>query len=307
MNARALTLFFLAVALLAATGVITATRSTTRVPEPATSETPQVVASVYPVGEFVRHVGGSFVSVTVLTPGGTEPHEYEPTPQDVARAQSATLLIFNGGGIDVWAERLAPDFAQKGVRVLGLDERLTFLRNADGAVNPHFWLDPVRAQDAVAAIRDALIDADPARAEAYRVQSEQYIEALSVLDETYRAGLVDCRRRDVVTSHDAFGYLAERYGLSVLPIAGLSPEAEPTAKRLAELAALVKQRDIRYVFFETLASPRIAETLAREVGARTLVLHTLEGLTAEDVRGGKEYLSLMTDNLTNLRTALECR
>lgn len=270
---------------------------------PVTSGTVKVVASFYPLAEFATHVGGNIIQISTIVPSGTEPHEYEPTPQELAQVYAADVFIYNGSGIDPWAERIASDVKQKNVHVINMTERLSTLPQGD----PHFWLDPVLAQQEVIIIRDALITADPAQTEMYQANTREFIAQLQALHEQYQAGLTACLRRDIVTSHNAFAYLAKRYSVTVLPVAGLSPEEEPSAKQISEITKIAQQKNIQYIFFETLVSPKLAETVATEIGAKTLVFNPLEGLTDEEKATGKNYISIMQDNLQNLRLALQCQ
>lgn len=273
-----------------------------------------IAASFYPLAEFSRQVGGAHVEVNTVVPAGSEPHEYEPTPEELARVYTAAVFLFNGSGLDPWAERVADEIAQRSVRVINMSDQLPLLAAAtvegqadDRQFDPHVWLDPILAQRAVGVILDAFIAVDPEHAPAYRSRAAAYHELLKQLDQDFRSGLQLCARRDLVTSHAAFGYLAKRYDLSVLNIAGLSAEEEPSARRVSELARAAREKQIRYIFFETLVSPKLAQTLASEIGATTLVLNPLEGLSDEEQRSGKDYLSIMRDNLRNLRVALECQ
>jgi zinc transport system substrate-binding protein len=282
----------------------------------------RVAATFYPLAEFARQVGGDNVEVSTVVPGGVEPHDYEPTPQDIVAVQSADVFLYNGAGLDPWAERLRPELEAKGVAVVMMGEAVgpealhgdeeepgrdgTEEHGHEGGVDPHFWLDPVLARKEAEAIRDALVRADEARKDEYAAGAEAYGRELDALDEAYRRGLASCRQDTVVTSHDAFGYLAARYGFKAMPVAGLSPEEEPSPRRLADLSRAIRRQGIRYIFFETLVSPRLAETLARETGAKTLVFNPLEGLTDEELRTGEDYVSVMRSNLGSLRTALDC-
>lgn len=281
---------------------------------PRTAETGKVriAASFYPLAEFASKVGGEYVTVSTVTPAGAEPHEYEPTPQQIASVYASDLLVFNGVGLDNWAARLAPSLAAEGVTTVEIAPLTGPLLAAtkteqDMAYDPHVWLDPVLAMKAVEAIRDALVAKDPANAAAYRVNAEGYVTALRVLDAEYSAGLASCSMRTAVTSHAAFAYLAKRYGFTQLPVSGLSPEEEPSAGQLAAVAVEAKAKNVKYIFFETLVSPQLAETIAREVGAQTLVFNPLEGLTDREKAAGKDYLSVMRENLANLRIALQCK
>jgi len=300
----------LTIIVLGALGALIVLRRNTVRPIPATDGRVAVVATFYPLAEFARQVGGDLVSVINVTPAGVEPHDFEPSPQAIARISAAHLFIVNGGGIDAWASALAPSLQGQGIRVLTMAPLMGTPLSAaeeDGAFDGHFWLSPVLAARQVEAIRDALIAEDPAHAEAYRARAGAYISELAALDRAYTEGLRSCAIRTAVTSHAAFAYLAREYRFTQLAITGLSPDAEPSAGALATVAVAARSRGVRYIFFETLVSKRIAETLAREIGARTLVFNPLEGLTGDDIARGASYLSIMRENLVSIRTALACR
>ncbi|MDB4978362.1 MAG: zinc transporter substrate-binding protein [Candidatus Peribacteria bacterium] len=273
----------------------------------ATSGPLKVVATFYPLAEFSRAVGNGYVDVTTITPAGAEPHDYEPTAQDIGRVQSAAVFLANGGGVDTWADKADTGNA----RVLRVQNFLP-LDTATGTANespldPHVWLDPVLAQTIVTHIRDALTAADPAHVADYEKNATAYTHELQALDTAYKTGLATCGIKSIISSHNAFHYMAKRYGFQLISISGLSPDSEPSAKELAATADTARTNNIRYIFFETLVSPKLAQTIAKEVGADTLVLNPLEGLTSEDIRAGKNYLSIMRENLHNLRTAMQCQ
>jgi zinc transport system substrate-binding protein len=258
-----------------------------------------------------------------LVPSGTEPHDWEPAPQDLVRLQRARVFVYNGAGLEPWADRLLPELKKRSVVTVRTTEGMALARGGEAghghehqeatgkagpaAVDPHVWVDPVRAQAQVEAIRAGLAKADPGHAAAYAANAQAYKAKLAALHQAFAAELKQCARRDVVTTHAAFGYLTRRYGLNQLAIHGLAPEAEPSPGALAELVRVAKQKKVTHVFFETLVSTKLAETLAREIGAQTLVLNPIEGLTPEEQAAGKTYLSLMEENLKNLRTALDCK
>jgi zinc transport system substrate-binding protein len=293
---------------------------------PAEADKPLVVASFYPLYEFSRQVAGDHAEVVSLVPPGVEPHDWEPSPQEVVRVQKAKLLVYNGAGLEPWVEKLLRDAKARGTLVVRATERVALIsgdrpghehkseakpgaapKGATHAVDPHVWLDPVRAQAQVEAIRVGLAKADPPNAAAYATNAQAYRSKLAALDAAFASGLKQCARREFVTTHSAFSYLARRYGLTQIPIQGVEPESEPSPADLAALVKQVKERKVLYVFFETLVSSKLAETLAREVGAKTLVLNPVEGLTKEEQAAGKSYVSLMEENLRNLRTALDCQ
>jgi zinc transport system substrate-binding protein len=251
-----------------------------------------VVASFYPLAFAAEQVGGSRVAVTNLTPPGAEPHDLEVSPSDVAEIREADLVLLLGKDFQPQLE----EAAGKGANVLLLLDtpRLALRPNGD----PHVWLDPVRYTKIVARIGEALGDEAAAGRLAGRLRA---------LDGELRRGLSHCERHDIVTSHEAFGYLADRYGLRQIAITGVSPEAEPEPGKLQEVVDLVRERGVTTIYFETLVSPEIAETVARETGATTAVLDPIEGLTEDEAARGEDYFSLMRRNLLALRQGLGCR
>ena len=217
----------------------------------------QAVASFYPLFEVTEAVGGDRVGVDNLTPVGVEPHDIELSPRQIDTIADADLLVHLGGGFQPAIEEAA--------RRAGLAVDVSQGLPMEGG-DPHVWLDPVLFQQVVGTVEAALMQVDPAGADGYRARAAEYRSRLEQLDADYRAGLADCDRRVIVTGHEAFGYLARRYNLEQVAIAGLSPDAEPDPRRLAELTDLVRQRGVTTIFTEELVSPKVAETLAREAG-----------------------------------------
>jgi zinc transport system substrate-binding protein len=298
MNKSRLTVAIAIILILAGLAMLMATRTS------APSDKLQVVASFYPLYDFAKQVGGDKVDVTNITPAGSEPHEYEPTPQQLVATQKAGVFIYDGGAMEPWVQKFLPEY--KGTIVKG-SAGIT-LRHGEGtAADPHYWLDPVLAQKVVATIRDGLSQADPLHAPYYRQRAADYTAKLAKLHTDITTGLAGCRQHTVISSHDAFGYFGARYNLRIVAIAGLSPEQEPSPAKLAELSDLIKREHIPYVFFESLVSPKLAETLAESTGAKTAVFDTIEGVSDEDQTQGKDYLSLQRANLHNLRAALACQ
>jgi zinc transport system substrate-binding protein len=292
-------------------------------PAPKPPEKPLVVASFYPLYDFSRQVSGDRAEVVSLVPPGVESHDWEPAPQDVARVGRAKLFVYHGAGFDPWAERLLENLTGTGPVVVRATEGLPLLRvdlpghghdheKAAGRTDrhefdPHVWLDPVLAQSQVELIRTGFLKADPAHASAYDGNARAFTDKLGELHRAFEQGLKPCARREIVVSHAAFTYLAKRYRLSQVPVMGLAPDSEPSPAELAKIVRFTRRHRVKYIFFETLVSSKLAETLARETGAGTLVLNPIEGLTPDEVAAGKTYLVLMRENLANLRTALECR
>jgi zinc transport system substrate-binding protein len=253
----------------------------------------EVVAALYPLAYAASQVAPQGTTVADLTPTGAEPHDLELTPRHVARLRDASHVIYAGGGFqpgleDALEERPALDV---------LTAVPTRPASEGEAVDPHVWLDPVRYAGVARAIASEL--GRPRGA-------DRFVSRLEVLDAELRRGLARCERRAIVTSHAAFGYLADRYSLEQVPLVGLSPEAEPSASDIERLVDEVRARGATTVFFEPLVSPRLAETVAREAGVRTAALDPLEGLTQEQVDEGADYFTVMRDNLAALRRALGC-
>lgn len=281
-------------------------------------ETLQVVASFYPVAEAAQAVGGDLVEVTNLTPAGTEPHDLELRSRQVDQLQDADLVLYLGQGFQPAIEEITERRDGPAVDLLAelaLEEGTAGSDEHDGgeegehageALDPHFWLDPTLMAAAVDQIEAALVAVAPEHEDAFAANAAAYRAELEELDEELSSALAECDQRVIVTSHAAFHYLAQRYDLEQIPIAGLSPEAEPSPERLAELADLIEAEGVTTVFYETLVDPDVAETLAREAGVETAVLNPLEGLTAEDVEAGRGYTDVMRDNLAALTDALEC-
>jgi len=256
----------------------------------------QVMASFYPLFEATRAVGGDRVEVFNLTAAGVEPHDVELSTRQVDAIEDADVVLFLGRGFQPAVEEAA-ERAKAAVDLLTGND-------IDG--DPHVWLDPVRMIRLVEGIQAALTDKDPSHTDAYAANAKSFIDGLRALDGDFQNGLKTCARRRIVTSHAAFGYLADRYGLEQDAIAGLAPESEPNPRRLAQLADQVKAEGTTTIFYETLVSPRVAEALAREARVTTAVLNPLEGLTTDEVAAGANYDTVMRANLQALRSALGC-
>jgi zinc transport system substrate-binding protein len=278
-----------------------------------------VVAAFYPLAFAAEQVGGGQVDVSNLTPAGQEPHDLELSPSDIAAVEEADYIVYLEGFMPEFDEAVAEYAAGEALEVGSVVELLDYGEGAESlddhehgedeghdheteGADPHFWLDPLRYAAVGEAIAEGLSEIDEANAEAYTEGAEEFTAALSELDAEFAEGLADRASDDIVTSHAAFGYLADRYGLHQIAVSGVSPDQEPDGRRMAEIAEFVESHGVTTIFFETLVSPDIAETLAAETGAETAVLDPLEGL-AED-QSGADYFTVMRDNLTVLRTAL---
>lgn len=278
------------------------------------SDKVKVVASFYPLAHFAEKVGAERVTVKNLTPAGAEPHDFEPTPRDIVRLREADLILLNGAGFEPWFVSVSNVGMKDPVIMAEYMQLLPSVPKDDGESDddngpddPHFWLDPVLAQKEVEVIRDALAQADPDGKEAYERNAAAFIKELAVTHSIFDKWLAACDLRTIIVPHNAFQYLGKRYNIDIVSISGISPDEEPSPRRLAELAEIAKSRGIKYIFFETLASPKLAETVAKEAGVETRVLNPIEGLTEDDLRAGENYNSLMRKNANVLENTMGCR
>jgi zinc transport system substrate-binding protein len=263
----------------------------------------EVAAGFYPLAWATERVGGDLVSVTNLTQPGVEPHDLELDVQETAAIAEADVVVHESGfqpAVDDGVEQNATGTVVDAAEIAHLQP----VAGQPDELDPHFWQDPQRLSEVADAVAEALGEADPEHRATYDGNASALRAQLTELDRQYADGLADCERDTIVASHDAFGYLA-KYGLTVEPIAGLSPGAEPTPADLARLQGLIRADGITTVFSETLVSPKLAETLASDLGIRAEVLDPIEGLS--DDTATDDYLSLMRDNLAALEEANGCR
>lgn len=266
-----------------------------------------VVASIYPLAYVAERVAGRHADVETLTSPGTEPHDLELTVQQTAVVSDADLMLYLSGfqpAVDDAVEQVAGGEVVDAADVADLVTASEEHHDHEGATDPHFWLDPNRLSSVAVAVKRELAELDPDHSGDYARNLADLQRDLDRLDADIESGLADCARDTVVVSHNAFGYFAERYGLHFEAINGLSPAAEPSPAHLGKLSRLIENHGITTVFSERLASPELADTLARDLGLQTGVLDPVEGLT--DETADEDYLSLMRANLAAIRKANDC-
>jgi zinc transport system substrate-binding protein len=261
-----------------------------------------VVAAFYPLQFATQQIGGDHVAVSNLTKPGAEPHDIELTPQDVAAVSKARLVVFEKGMQGAVDKAVQAQGGSRGLDVAPaarLDRKL-----AAGTTDPHFWLDPLRFSDVAKVIAVRLSSLDPAHRADYERNARAFEDKLAALSQEFTTGLAVCRRRDIVTSHAAFGYLADRFGMVQIAINGLNPAQEPQAAELAAISTYARLHAVTTIYAETLVSPAIAATVAREAGARLSTLDPVEGLTERS--SGRDYFEVMRSNLRALRVGQGC-
>lgn len=272
-----------------------------------------IVTTFYPVYEFTKQVAGDEANVDLLVKAGTEVHDYEPSARDIARIQEADVFVYENENMETWVHDVEESIDTSKVSVIRATEGMLLLPGSEEgedydhseeghshAYDPHVWLSPARAITLVETIRDSLVAKYPEKKDIFETNAAAYIEKLDALDAKYSETLSAAKQKYFVTQHTAFAYLALDYGLKQVSITGVAADDDPTPSRLAELTDYIKKYGIKYIYFEENASKSVAETLANETGVQLDVLNPLESLTDEDMKNGKDYFSVMEDNLTAL-------
>lgn len=284
----------------------------------------KAVASLFPLYEFAREVGGDHCEVTLLLPPGAEAHSWEPKPGDIAKISKADIFIYLGASMEPWVDKVLKATGGKEVRVVEASHGLQLLKaephekeqgkkgpshgHSHGEIfDPHIWLDFQLDLEIVEAIIKAFVEKDPVHKESYLKNAEAYQGRLKELDRRYRLSLADCRHRKLILGgHAAFAYLAKRYDLQQISLSGVSPNAEPTPKRMAEVIEVTRKAGIRHIFSEEMVNKKLAQALAREAGVSVLLLSPGANLTPEEAKEKVTFIDLMERNLTNLKKGLAC-
>jgi zinc transport system substrate-binding protein len=285
---------------------------TTRDEQTYTSNKMTAVATFYPLQYLAQRISGDRMEVTGLVPTGVEPHDYNPSPKDMVAIQRAELFIYNGAGLEAFAPQIIAGLPTDGPIVVNATQGLQMTTaSAHGGEgndpDPHVWLDPHLYSQQAQLIHHALAQADQDGAAVYNANLSLLQDDLAKLEREMSDGLASCSRNTVVTAHRAFGYMAEKFNLHHIALAGLAPEEEPSPAHMKQLIEEIELTGTSYIFFESLTTPAVAEAIARETGAKTLEMNPLEGLTKDQLRSGEDYFTIMRQNLANLRTALECQ
>lgn len=299
-----------------------------------------VYSSIYPVWDFTSKVGGDKIDNKLLVPMGTEAHDWEPSPTDIAALEKADVLVINGLGMEFWADSVLGSLSNKNLTLIDTSKEANLIEGHHHdhghdhdhedehehehedehdhkhdhdhehdeiklSYDPHIWSSPVQAKKQMKIIMEELSKKDPANADYYKSNFEKYSTEFDKLDSEYRESLESLPTKKIVVSHEAYGYMAHEYGLTQMGIEGLIPESEPTPQRMAEIIDYVKENNVSTIFFEQSSGSKVAETIEKATGAKTKVLSTLESLTKEQVDNGDDYFSVMRQNLEALKEALK--
>jgi len=267
---------------------------------------------------LTSEIAGDKAEIITMVPSGAEPHDWEPTPKLAIELNKADMLIFNGAGMETWIDKILSIIDKDRTKVVDASMGIKLMKSEEhneedehekeshhhGSYDPHIWVSPKRAMQQAQNIYDALLEADPDNAEYYGQNKLELDSKLIKLDKDIRDASKTFNSNVIVVSHEAFGYFAYDYGFEQVAIRGVNPQDEPSPSEMAELVRLCRDNGVKYVFFEKLTSPKLSETLAREVGAGTLVLNNAAGLSQEDINSGKDYVTVMYENIENLKKAL---
>ncbi|MBJ6752556.1 metal ABC transporter substrate-binding protein [Geomonas anaerohicana] len=279
----------------------------------------QVVTTLFPLYDFARTIGGNRATVTLLLPPGVEPHSFEPRPEDVVRVNRADLFIYTNAAMEPWAANIISGLDRGKVEVVEGGKGIPLMQgpvsdqhrcehdaHEGKGVDPHIWLDFDNARTIARNILAAYVARDPANKAFYQQNAAKLDGQLAALDQQYKETLAQCPKKVLLHGgHYAFGYLARRYGLKYISASAVNADAEPTPAKLAELVQVMRREHLNYVYTEELLSPRIAETIARETGAKVLMLRAGHNVTKDDLQRGVTFISLMEENLRNLKTGLQ--
>lgn len=278
----------------------------------------KVTASFYPMYDFSKKIGGDKVEVKNMISSNVEPHDWEPTPKDLVSIGDSDVFVYNGAGMETWIDKVTKSSDNKNLELVEASKGVKLLKGEEdedakeekehehehGACDPHVWLSPENAKKEMENIKNAFVKADPKNKDYYENNYNENAKKLDELDKKFKDELAKTKKKDIVVAHQAFGYICNAYGLNQVAIEGLSPDSEPDAAKMAEIAKFAKDNKVKYIFFEELVSPKVAETIAKEVGAKTEVLNPIEGLTDKQLKDGEDYFSIMNKNLEVLLKAL---
>lgn len=288
---------------------------TKRSQEPSRMKNLKVVTTLFPLYDMAKNIGADKVEVSLLLPPGVEAHSFEPKPSDIVKINEADVFVYTGKFMEPWAEDVIKGAANKSLIVVDASRGTTMIpgvfHNADepaGSLDPHIWLDFDNAKRMVKNIVQAFQVKDSTHVDFYDQKANDYSGKLTELDTLYKTTLATCKEKTIVYGgHYAFGYLAKRYGLKYLAAQGVSPDAEPTANDLIKLVEQIKKDKIKYIFYEELTSPKIAETIAGETKAQMLLLNAAHNLSRDQVDQGLSLFDILEKDLNNLKVGLSCQ
>ena len=271
----------------------------------------RIITTIYPLYEFAKEVAGDKAEVSLLVPAGSEPHDFEPKPSDIVRISNADIFLYTGDAMEPWVSDVLDGVNNKNLIVIYASKYSVVIpanpdSDEEGSYNPHIWLDFENDEKIVSAFAAVLSAMYPKNQDYFIGNADGYKQKLRNLDDGYISGLKNCRTRKFITNHDAFEYLGKRYNLEPIPIYGLSADNEPSPREIKQILDIAKENNLRFVYYESFVSPKISETIAKEIGAGVLILNPVESMTQQEIEEGETFISAMEKNLENLKIGLEC-
>lgn len=260
-----------------------------------------VCTSFYALYDFAHTVGGDEAEIINMVPTGTEPHDWEPSSHDMLKVQNADVLFYNGLGMESWIDSVKESVGGGDAKYVELSKGL----EDKDAADPHVWLSPKNAIEMTEVITEKFCELDPDNAINYRINAGDFKMQLDELDKRYAEELAPYKGKSIVVSHEAYSYLCGSYGIEQVAVEGVIPESEPSPEQMKDIIDYINQNHIKYIFFEELLSPKVVQTISDETGAQLLELNPFEGLSQEDIDAGENYITVMEQNLENIKQALE--
>ncbi|WP_455538377.1 metal ABC transporter substrate-binding protein [Terrisporobacter sp.] len=273
----------------------------------------KIYTSIYPLYDFATKIGGDKVDVTNLVPAGTEPHDWEVSTNDIINLEKANMLIYNGAGIESWADKVINSLDNKDIVYVKTSKNLDLHKatkeeknkNDSEVYDPHTWLSIENAEKEMKNIKNALVKYDPKNSNYYEKNYNIYAKKFDKLRKEYSHTLNPIKNKTIIVAHEAFGYLCSEYNIKQVGIEGLNPDSEPDPAKMTQIIKFAKKNNVKTIFFEELVSPKVANTIAKEINAKTRVLNPLEGLSKEQINKGEDYFSIMEQNLQALKDAMK--
>ncbi len=272
---------------------------------------PAVITTTYAIYDIAKHIGGREIDVSMLIPPGREVHSFEPTPRDMVRLQKASLILFNGAGLEPWTQKF--DFGVRGVDVSKYvvlqkfhEKHAHHHHSMHTDYDPHYWLDVDNMKRAAQLIARKFSELLPKKKALFQKRLHSYEKMLQRLDRAYKNSLKECKKEEIFVNHNAYAYLAKRYGFHVHSLLGLSPDAKPDPKSVEEILKEIKTEDIKVIFHESFENSAVLESIAKDAGIEVQTLQPLANITADEAKKGLGYKEIMLQNLAKIAKALEC-
>jgi len=276
---------------------------------------PQIYTSFYAIYDFTQKIGGDKIQLYNIIPTGTEPHDWEPSAKDMANIKNADILFYNGAGLETWIDKIKSSLSDDKIKYIELSSGTELIKNEDNykeneqehnnnIADPHVWLNPENVKIQMNVIKNQLCQIDEKNKDYYEQNYNQMAEKLDILNNDYISALSNLKNNNIVVAHQAYAYLCNAYNLNQIALEGIEANSEPSPKKMSEIAEYISKNNIKYIFYEDLINPKIAQSIADETGVQLLELSPYEGLTDEQLKNNDDYFSIMYKNLENLKKAL---